>query len=175
MDYLGMNYKVRVNVEGLPIPLLPELSPLATFNPLNLQLDEVYTRGIYEMAKYFHQYLGVPILVTENNGQSVPRGDIETEIRNVVENLVWLARAVEEGVDVRGYFYWSLTDNYEWNRGMHVPLGLYRVDPEDPSRERVPRETVDILRSVTVEGRIPQELRECYPVEFEKEDRAPGE
>jgi len=165
VDYLGMNYKVRITVEGIPFSLLPNLSPLITFNPLSLEMEEVYTRGIHEMAVLFHErYDGLPIIVTENNGQSVPEGDMESEIRYVVENLSWLSRAISRGVNIRGYFYWSLTDNFEWNRGMGVPLGLYHVSPDDPEKQRTPRETVDVLSTIAGHGLIPPELSERYPV-----------
>lgn len=167
MDYLGMNYKVRIAVQGIPCSLLPPLSPLANFNPLTLKMDEVYPRGIYEMALLFHDRYGVPILITENNGQSVPKGDVETEKQYVVENLSWLSHAIKKGVDIRGYFYWSLTDNIEWNHGMTVPLGLYRVNSEDPQKQRVPRETVDVFGAIAAAGAIPRDLEERYPVDFD--------
>ena len=167
MDFLGMNYKVRVSVEGLPFSILPGLTPLADFNPLSLDMDEVYPRGIYEMADLFARRYGIPIIITENNGQSVPRGDMEAEVRFLVENLSWVSHAIRQGVDVRGFFYWSLTDNYEWNHGMSVPLGLYGVDPGDPAKVRTPRKTVEVYGAVAAAGAVPADLAERYPVEFD--------
>ena len=46
---------------------------------------------------------------------------------------------MSRGADVRGYFYWTLMDNYEWNHGMTMKLGLYAVDPLDHSKTRTPR------------------------------------
>ena len=166
-DFLGMNYKVSVVVEGLPFTILPDLSPLATFNPLTLSAGLIEPRGIYDMTDFFTKRYGIPIIVTENNGQSVPRGDMETEIRIVVEKLSWLSHAIARGVDVRGYFYWSLTDNYEWNHGTGVRLGLYRVDPDDPAKGRTPRETVDVYAAIAAAGAVPADMAARYPVDFE--------
>jgi beta-glucosidase len=49
-------------------------------------------------------------------------------IQYVSDHLKALARAVELGVDVRGYFYWSLLDNFEWNSGYTKRFGLFHVD-----------------------------------------------
>jgi beta-glucosidase len=49
-------------------------------------------------------------------------------------HLLALARAIELGVDVRGYFYWSLLDNFEWNSGYAKRFGLVHVDYETQKR-----------------------------------------
>ena len=172
-DFMGMNYKTRMRVEGVVdacgevVALLPGFSPFTTFNPLTLDIDEIYPPGIAETAAFLNETFRVPVYVTENNGQRVFAGDLETETRLIVEQLAWLARAVAEGVDVRGYFYWSLFDNYEWNHGMTRPLGLYAVDPADPMKRRVPRPTVDVFASISKAGAIPADLAERYPIEGE--------
>jgi len=165
MDYVGLNYKVRLAVEGLPFSLLPGFSPLLTLNPLTLVMDEIYPKGIYDMTLYLHDRYGLPVIVTENNGQSVCKGDIASEVRLLVEHLTWVSRAAAEGADVRGYFYWSLMDNYEWNQGTGKPLGLYAVDPADPAKRRIPRETVEVFAAVAGANAIPPELAERYPID----------
>jgi beta-glucosidase/6-phospho-beta-glucosidase/beta-galactosidase len=172
MDYLGINYKVRVRVEGLPFSFFPSLSPLMTFNPLSLEMDEVYPRGLFEIVTGLSERYGLPVYITENNGQSIPKGQVETEIRFLVENLTWLWHAIAGGADVRGYFYWALMDNFEWNHGMNVPLGLYQVNPDDPAKDRVPRETVAALGTIAASNGIPLDMAERYPVDFGLEIRA---
>ena len=65
---------------------------------------------------------------------------------------------MSEGVDVRGYFYWTLTDNFEWNSGTKIRFGLYAVEPTDPSKTRRPRLAVKTFRSIVDAGAIPAEL-----------------
>ncbi len=165
MDHLGINYYVRIGVSGASQPALPDLSPLTTFNPLTIQQDEIYPRGIYELVTLIHQRFGVPVVITENDGQAIPRGDIEFEQKTMVETLQWLLRAVDEGVDVRGYMYWSLMDNYEWNHGTTLPYGLYQVDPHDPQKTRVPRPTAALYARIATAHAIPADLLERYPIE----------
>ena len=77
--------------------------------------------------------LGLPVLVTEH-GFADARDAFRP--RALVESLLHLARAIERGVDVRGYFHWSLMDNFEWADGYHGRFGLYRVDFTRPDRPR---------------------------------------
>ena len=69
---------------------------------------------------------GKPLYVMENGV-----ADAKDALRPsyLVEHLKVLEKAIgEEKIDVRGYFYWSLTDNYEWAKGFALKFGLYSVD-----------------------------------------------
>ena len=68
---------------------------------------------------------GLPIVVTENG---IATADDAERIRFVTQHLVRLHAAVEAGRDVRGYHYWSLLDNFEWNEGYRPTFGLVAVD-----------------------------------------------
>jgi beta-glucosidase/6-phospho-beta-glucosidase/beta-galactosidase len=164
MDHLGINYYVRITVEGATGPVLPALSPLTTFNPFSITQDEVYPRGIYELATLVHDRFGIPMVITENDGGAVPRGDDAAEQRTLVETLQWLLRAIDHGADVRGYLYWSLMDNYEWNHGTTLPYGLYAVDPHDPSKTRVARPTAGVLARIATDHAIASDLLVRYPI-----------
>ena len=77
--------------------------------------------------------------------------------------LAWTSRAIRDGVDVRGFFYWTLMDNYEWNHGMDIRMGLYAVSEDDPAKVRVARSGVDAYARITAGREIPEELLELYP------------
>ena len=163
MDYIGINYYTRITVEGLDSSILPDLSPLATFNPLTLQPWEDYPRGLYEMALVVKDELHLPAYITEN-GAADPLDD-GTEPRSLVQHMTWLQRAITEGADVRGYFVWSLMDNYEWNHGMSIRMGLYAVDKNDTTKARKPRQGVAVYASIASMGRISDELQAKYPID----------
>ena len=57
-----------------------------------------------------------------------------------------IARARDDGVDVRGYYHWSLTDNFEWAEGFGPHFGLYSVDYA--SYARTPTEGADVLGAI---------------------------
>ena len=160
MDFVGINYYTRVTVSGTSTPFLPDLSPLSSFNPLTMKQWEDYPRGIYEMALMVRDW-GLPVYITEN-GAADPDDD-GTAPSYLVRHLTWLSRAIREGVDVRGYFYWTLMDNYEWNHGMDVRMGIYAVDPSDPDKARVARKTVSAYRSIIESNAIPADLAATYP------------
>jgi beta-glucosidase len=75
-----------------------------------------------------------PVYVTENGAafpdEVGPDGEVSDprRVAFISSHLDALARAIAEGVDVRGYFYWSLLDNFEWARGYEPRFGLVHVD-----------------------------------------------
>jgi beta-glucosidase len=70
-------------------------------------------------------YTGIPVLVTENG---IAAEDDRERIEFVTTALEDLHGCIADGVDVRGYFYWSLLDNYEWHLGFRPTFGLCEVD-----------------------------------------------
>ncbi len=162
MDWLGINYYTRVTVSGTEQASLPALSLLTTFNPWDLQLWEDYPRGIYEMAMVAKEY-GLPCYITENG--TVDGNDDGTAPSYLVRHLGWVERAIRDGADVRGYFYWSLLDTYEWNRGMDVRMGLYAVSKDDAQKRRVARQGAAVYGRIAQAAAIPEDLAASYPLE----------
>ncbi|MFT3836594.1 MAG: family 1 glycosylhydrolase [Myxococcaceae bacterium] len=161
MDYIGLNYYTRITVEGTDSASLPELSPLSNFNPLTLQVWEDYPRGIYEMSMHVHDRFGLPVIVTETGAQDP--SDDGSGSSWLARYLTWTQRAVRDGADVRGFFYWTLMDNYEWNHGMDIKMGLYGIDKNDPMKHRVAKKSVATYRWITDERLVPEELQRLYP------------
>jgi len=85
---------------------------------------EIYPEGMYRVLKDLQKY-DKPIYITENG-----LADEEDMKRNrfIKEHLYWAHKAIVEGVDVRGYFHWSLLDNFEWDKGFWPRFGLVAVD-----------------------------------------------
>lgn len=167
MDFIGLNYKQSMRVEGTAQSLFPDLSPLLTLNPLTIDLSQVHPHGLVEMLRLLRDRYGLPIVITENNGQALWQGDERLERQRLVELLQWVDEARREGIDLRGYFYWAFMDNYEWNHGMGIGLGLYAVDPHDPTKRRVPRSTVAIFAAVAGAGEVPEDLRSAFPIDLD--------
>ena len=136
MDFLGINYYVRVVVEGVGSSLFPAETPYMTFNPFTLEQHWDDPTGLGEVLDFARRY-GKPVFITETGYQDA---DDNGSAAHWIERTVAEARAARDrGVDVQGYFYWTLMDNYEWNHGMTFHMGLYGVDPNDPLKKRKPR------------------------------------
>lgn len=161
MDFLGVNYYSRNIIPGSAKSFLPQMSPLLTFNVLTMEYDWQYARGLYEVLSSVKDY-GVPLIVTETGVED--GSDSGAASRWVVESLTWVKRAIAEGIPVEGYYYWTLLDNYEWNHGMNVKMGLYAVDPKDPSKRRQARSSALTYGKVAAMGGIPADLAMRFPV-----------
>lgn len=96
---------------------------------------EIFPEGIYHIIKRLKKYK-IPIYITENG--LADSGD-EKRSMFIKEHLFWVHQAIKEGADVRGYFYWSLLDNFEWDKGFWPRFGL--IDIDFKTLERKPRKS----------------------------------
>lgn len=96
--------------------------------------------GFYQMLKYFQSVVKVPLIITENgislNDIVTIEGKIEdyNRIDYMKRYLSALSRAMSEGLDCKGYYYWSFMDNMEWAAGYKPRFGLVYVDYETQTR-----------------------------------------
>ncbi|MFH0930080.1 MAG: glycoside hydrolase family 1 protein [Candidatus Moraniibacteriota bacterium] len=92
---------------------------------------EVYPEGIYRVLRDLKKH-NLPIYITENG--LADAGDKKRE-KFTKDHLRWVHKAIREGVDVRGYFHWSLLDNFEWDKGFWPRFGLVEVDYKTMKRK----------------------------------------
>jgi beta-glucosidase len=129
LDFLGVNYYFRAFCSAETPPRLPPVAHGSTDMGW-----EIYPRGLTELlVKLNQEYALPPIYITENGMASADRivaGEVNDEARidYVRRHLAALAEAMAQGVDVRGYFLWSLLDNFEWNSGYGKRFGIVHVD-----------------------------------------------
>jgi len=85
---------------------------------------EIYPRGIYEVLRWVSSYRR-PLVITENG---ICTNDDRQRERFILNHLAWVARAIQQGLPILGYLYWSLLDNFEWAQGYPPHFGLIEVD-----------------------------------------------
>lgn len=155
-DYIALDYYYMYRTE--------EEAVASASQPWNAPINPV---GLYlALKKYSAAYPLLPILITENGmatENGAPRSDGWTRERHLAQMIYNVQRAYSEGVNVIGYCYWSITDNYEW--GSFAPrFGLYTVDCLlDPDLERVPTAAVKVYKKIINKRCVPNSvLREDF-------------
>jgi beta-glucosidase len=129
MDFLGINLYTRnwISTATPPVPA----PALHGFSDMGWEISpETLTQHLVRLTR---DYMPPPMLITENgmaNADVVTAEGVDDtpRIDYVRAHLDAVAKAIELGADVRGYFYWSLLDNFEWDSGYAKRFGLFRVD-----------------------------------------------
>ncbi len=146
LDYVGLNYYGRMITElGFDAPFVKVSEGPGPKNDLGW---EMYPEGLSIALKELHDGLGLPIFVTENGVADA----LDDKRPNFVANHVAaLKYAQSEGVNVVGYLHWSLTDNFEWAKGLVSRFGLVEVDYA--TLEKKPRASFETYRKIIEESR----------------------
>ncbi|MBL8936188.1 MAG: glycoside hydrolase family 1 protein [Archangium sp.] len=161
-DWLGINYYSRAKVVGTETPSFAQFSVLSTFDPFSLELWDDTPQGIFDAITWAKGRYGKPIYITETGTDAAP--DAERTASWLVRYLAMTQKAIHAGADVRGFFFWSLLDNYEWNHGMAMKFGLYAVGT-DAQKTRTPRSAVSAYRQITKARDLPAALKQQYGAE----------
>jgi beta-glucosidase len=160
IDFLGINYYRRILVQAAPTAelqaetVLPEGVPVTSVNwpvqPDGLREVLVDLQAGYDLP---------PVYITENGAayNDVPAADGTVDDPQRVEylhgHLAALRTAIAAGVDVRGYFVWTLLDNFEWAEGYAKRFGVVHVDFE--TQTRTPKTSAGWLGRVARENALP--------------------
>lgn len=137
IDFVGLNYYTRAVVRHdpaqYPLKAAPMRQPRATYTETGW---EVYPRGLTDTLVWLKERYGNPVIYITENGAAfydppaAPGGRLDDPLRRdyLVMHLKAARAAIAAGVDLRGYFAWSLMDNLEWAQGYSKRFGLIHVD-----------------------------------------------
>ncbi len=171
-DYIGLNFYQRYRlaftpfsppfINQIPDPDSPEPPPL---------WGEIYPQGIFEIIRWMHKKTLLPMYITESGTP-----DIGDEVRRwyIARLVAALWRAVMFNYPVRGLYYWSLVDSFEWTAGYNPQFrfGLYEMDFETQARTKRPSGDLygDIcaakgLSSEMVQRYVPDLYADLFPGE----------
>jgi len=152
LDFLGLNYYTRAFVRYLSI------SPSKIFgseygrddheSKRNYLNWEIYPEGLYKVLIECSTYR-LPILITENGICTDDDNERKDFIKEHIKNI---ARAIEKKVEVLGYLYWSLMDNFEWAEGYNPRFGLVGIDYT--TQERSIRPSAEMYAKIIKENAI---------------------
>lgn len=124
MDIVGVNYYYSQDASALRFIVRPEGELASNYTQNGWEIDP---EGFYSVLKAVNKRYGKPIVVSENG---IGTQSEHKKIRYFREHVNQMRRAMNDGVDVRGYFAWTLIDNYEWAEGYAANFGLTHVDPK---------------------------------------------
>jgi beta-glucosidase len=137
VDFVGINYYTRSVVKHDDSGYPCKASRVRQANATHTETDwEVYEQGLIDTLTWFkHRYGNLPLYVTENGAAfydpPVAEGDVVEDplrIAYLRKHLRALHQCIESGVNLKGYYAWSLMDNLEWSLGFAKRFGLYHVD-----------------------------------------------
>ena len=164
MDWFGLNYYTADVVTfdpGKP----GELFGRRAFPP-GTEVDDMgvyasYPPGIAWSLDWARRTLGLPIYITENG-----IGDQSDRMRPryILSHLREVWRHIQAGGDVRGYYHWSLVDNFEWDRAWTHRFGLYAMDLETLARS--PRGSAHLYAEICTSGGISSDIVSRYAPEL---------
>lgn len=151
LDWLGINYYSRSLVTVDPD------DTLFGFKTVEGPLDktemgwEIYPKGLTDLlVRVSSDYTSLPLYVTENGMAEVAGLDDTRRVAYFDEHLRAVLAARAQGADMRGYFAWSLLDNFEWAHGYEKRFGLVEVDFESQKRE--PRQSFNAFQQMLAEA-----------------------
>ncbi|MEL7213830.1 MAG: GH1 family beta-glucosidase [Pseudomonadota bacterium] len=145
VDWVGLNYYTRklIGPTDGPWPAHEEVDgPL----PKTQMGWEIYPEGLYNfLTRTASEYTGgLPLYVTENGMASATAHDDQDRIAYLNAHVAKARQALAEGVPLKGYFIWSLLDNYEWALGYEKRFGLVHVDFD--TLQRTPKASYEALK-----------------------------
>ena len=158
-DFVGLNYytveMVRFNLLKFNDLFSDRFyDPKAELSPNGFMA--MAPEGMREALKWAQHY-HLPVMVTENG---VEDSTDQLRPRYLVEHIHQIWRAVNFNWPVKGYFHWSLVDNFEWERGWTQRFGLWGLD--EKTQARIRRPSVDLYASICKQNAITYEAVEKY-------------
>lgn len=128
LDFIGVNYYTRSLVETRGLSIRNLLLDVCQNNHSQLKKNslgwDIYPEGLLHLLLKLKKY-NLPVFILEN-GICAEEDTVRNEF--IYAHLKYVNLAIKNGIDIMGYIYWSLLDNYEWDKGFGPRFGLIHVD-----------------------------------------------
>jgi beta-glucosidase len=144
LDFLGVNIyqgqTVQAGTDGRP-----QILPRPLGQSITAFKWPVTPEALYWGPRFFHERYRLPIVITENGMSNADWVSLDGRVHDpqridyLRRHLLEVERAIDDGVDLRGYFVWSILDNFEWAEGFKERFGIVYVDY--PTQKRIPKDS----------------------------------
>lgn len=142
-DFFGMSYYARVTHDPWPVTYVDTPEKIKALGKPHDDMWEYHPEGLRTcLDRYWNKYKK-PIIITENG---VCDAYDELRQKAIGDYARIVLKAIEDGIDIRGYYWWSTWDNFEWHLGPSMKFGLYGCDPI--TMERRKKKSADIYSSL---------------------------
>jgi len=141
-DFIGLNYYCFKRLPG-------SYSVLPRQDSVKIMDWEIYPKGIYDRLLDLKRKYNKPIYITENG---ISDATDEKRTKFIKDHLYWIWRAIRDGVDVRGYMYWSLLDNFEWHHGYDPRFGLVEIDYKNNQTRKIRTSAYEYAKIISNNG-----------------------
>ncbi len=166
LDWIGLNYYTRELV-AFDRTQRESLYTRRLHAPDAEMLDgdygEFYPHGLFRCIKRLDR-LGLPIYVTENG---IPDDDDDQRPRYLLTHLHEMWHAIQMCYPVKGYYHWTLVDNFEWAEGWSLRFGLFSLSLKNKSRK--PRQSAQLYADIIQTNAITPQIIETYAPELRAE------
>ena len=153
----------RISFDPLPISYLYAPDKIRKYNMQHDDIWEYYPKGLEDCINRYWKEFKKPIIITENG--ACDESDF-LRLQAIQDYAVIIHQALQDGIDIRGYYHWSTWDNFEWHLGPSMRFGLYECDPV--TKRRLPRPSAMLYKELAHTKSL--ELAEEEPSEDEEED-----
>jgi beta-glucosidase len=161
VDFIGINYYSRGVMKADPAGGVERAAKVRQGHAIHTEMSwEVFPQGLTDVLVWFRDRYGkLPVYITENGAAFYdPPVAIDGEVNDPLrihylgQHIGAMAEAMRRGVDVRGYFVWSLLDNFEWSHGFSKRFGIVHVD--FATLKRTPKASARFYREVIRKGGV---------------------
>ena len=143
VDFFGMSYYARVSHDPLPITYLDTPEKIKQYRLPHDDIWEYHPEGLRTCLDRYWKKYKKPIIITENG--VCDESDLLRQ-KAIIDYAKIVHRAIQDGIDIRGYYWWSTWDNFEWHLGPSMRFGLYSCDHE--TKDRTPRPSAKIFAAL---------------------------
>jgi beta-glucosidase len=149
LDFFGLSYYAKMSHDPAPITYLDTPEKLNKLGRPHDDMWEYYPEGMkLAIERYWNRYK-LPVIITESG---VCTTDDAVRVKAIQDYLKIVHDCMAAGIDIKGYYFWSTFDNFEWDLGPTFRFGLYETDLT--TRDRRKRPSADVFHGVAYEKHI---------------------
>ncbi len=149
LDFFGLSYYAKMAHDPLPITYLDTPEKIIRLNKPHDDMWEYYPGGMKICIERYWKQFKLPIIITESG---VCTGQDTVRVQAIKDYVKIVYDCMQSGIDIRGYYFWSTFDNFEWDLGPTFKFGLYETEPE--TKNRIKRPSADIFHHLAYKKQL---------------------